>query len=129
MLRTFKLISAGSFKGVEVTTVALVVCPTFLEELPVANSMAFLFSVSMRGISFSLPLLLAGVRGLEDGGTKKPLVNLDILTIVKARLEIYVRTNVQSQRKGKSKYLFLFLILLLLQTQARVHRLCLQLDV
>lgn len=52
-------------------------------------------------------------RGLEDGGTKNSLVNLDMSTIMKALLEICVRTNVLGQRKGKIEYLLLLLILLL----------------
>lgn len=61
----------GSSAGVEAATVARIMRPTFFEELLAANSMA------------SLPLLLAGVIHLEDEGTKNPLVNLDMSTIVK----------------------------------------------
>lgn len=106
--------------GVDLRGLVYVVWLTFLEELPRANSMAFLFLFFGKGFSFSLPLLLARVGGLEDGGDKNSLVNLDISIVIKAWLVACANINVQKSRKGDVIYL-LILLLLLPQTQARVH--------
>lgn len=98
-VRTIGSIFAVSSAEADTAAVVGVVLPTFFKELPRASSRAFLFLVSKRGLSFSLPLLFAGVRGLEDGGDKKLLVNFDMSTAIKHLSEIYVNRKHTKMRE------------------------------